>query len=169
MRCPEHLHELNNGECPECGDVPRYWALREGESRSDVIRRMKKRFKSPSPVHGWESDYSIVDEWGWFVRPTCPICGGKPSHFDFHHWDYENGIGVRICRDCHSHIHGGMTATRQAELSPTGDWRFFALKKTGYLIRENDVTAERLNIPDRMIPGIKESVDKTTAGLEDFY
>jgi len=39
--------------------------------------------------------------------PECPLCRNSRHNLDFHHWDYDKGIGVEICRDCHNRIHEG--------------------------------------------------------------
>jgi hypothetical protein len=40
------------------------------------------------------------------ARPTgkCPLCG-EERKLDYHHWDYEQDVGVHICRNCHNYIH----------------------------------------------------------------
>lgn len=57
--------------------------------------------------------------------PRCPACARPQqdcrAEFDFHHWDYDNHIGCKLCRWCHKHIHRDMRARDQAEL--TDDWR----------------------------------------------
>jgi len=47
----------------------------------------------------------------------CPACGVKSENteFDFHHWDYENDIGCRLCRECHEHLHRGKRAFEQTK------------------------------------------------------
>lgn len=37
----------------------------------------------------------------------CPLCRRDDVSLEFHHWDYDEDIGVEICRDCHNAIHGG--------------------------------------------------------------
>lgn len=43
---------------------------------------------------------------------SCPICGDD-AELDFHHWDYDEGVGVEICRDCHDEIHDGLHQSHQ--------------------------------------------------------
>ena len=43
---------------------------------------------------------------------------------DFHHWDYELDVGVRLCRECHESIHDGLRARDQTEMAPEGEtWK----------------------------------------------
>lgn len=35
---------------------------------------------------------------------TCPLCLDE-TRLQFHHWDYEDGIGVCLCAECHRFIH----------------------------------------------------------------
>lgn len=48
-------------------------------------------------------------------KERCLICkeSEEERRLDFHHWDYEQGIGIRICRNCHEAIHGGKRKTHQ--------------------------------------------------------
>jgi hypothetical protein len=39
------------------------------------------------------------------ARRTCPLCRRKAANLEYHHWDYEEDIGVRICEYCHEYIH----------------------------------------------------------------
>jgi hypothetical protein len=58
---------------------------------------------------------------------NCPACGtiSSEAELDFHHWDYDDDIGCQLCRECHTYIHGGMTAAEQTE--ETGrPWQFEA-------------------------------------------
>jgi len=43
---------------------------------------------------------------------SCPICGDDVK-LDFHHWDYDEDIGIEICRDCHNEIHDGLHQSHQ--------------------------------------------------------
>lgn len=55
------------------------------------------------------------DEEGWTPRESkpprerpvgkCPVCRREQVKLDFHHWDYTNDIGCRICRECHRYAH----------------------------------------------------------------
>jgi len=59
------------------------------------------------------------------LMPRCPACARPEpkcrAEFDFHHWDYDNDIGCKLCRWCHDYIHRGMKARKQEEL--TDGWR----------------------------------------------
>lgn len=41
------------------------------------------------------------------MTPHCPLCRSEADALEFHHWDYENDVGVELCGECHSAIHGG--------------------------------------------------------------
>lgn len=36
----------------------------------------------------------------------CSLCENSRD-LEFHHWDYEDDVGVELCRECHNYIHGG--------------------------------------------------------------
>jgi len=55
--------------------------------------------------------------------PFCPLCNNKKEKdsLDYHHWDYESGAGVQLCRECHEKIHDGVRASEQTEQQPEGE------------------------------------------------
>lgn len=62
----------------------------------------------------------------------CPLCRDEVSSLEFHHWDYENDVGVEICRPCHEAIHGGADGRvsiqqNRAEYHGMGGWHDYAL------------------------------------------
>jgi len=86
---------------------------------------------------------------------VCPSCGeeAEDSRFDFHHWDYDNDIGCRLCRDCHQHIHRGMRAFEQTKEVGT-EWqrdavpRLYACANSNGLEFDSAVEfCHRFNIP----------------------
>jgi hypothetical protein len=82
----------------------------------------------PWPVCGAKVELNDVVETRW--EPRCPCCGKSEVYLDeidFHHWDYETDTGCNLCRECHSHIHRGKTATEQAKLSD--GWRRDAVRR----------------------------------------
>lgn len=83
----------------------------------------------PTPILGVKDNINkIVGDW----EPRCPCCGVLESSdvdFDFHHWDYEDDIGCKLCRDCHSHIHDDMRATQQDQKHEHYGWKAEAIVK----------------------------------------
>ena len=99
-----------------------------GEMASVSLQVMQGVDDPPTPLLGNVENINRVVEGGW--EPRCPCCGESESYVDsvdFHHWDYENDVGCHLCRDCHSHIHRGMTASEQGEL--TDGWRRDAIRR----------------------------------------
>lgn len=81
----------------------------------------------------------------WQLR--CPVCGVEEGEatFDFHHWDYEEDKGCRVCRECHNAIHGGERAREQA--ASTGrEWEYDAVKRL-----HQRATESGLNIEDEFV------------------
>jgi len=67
--------------------------------------------------------------WGLdeHLHNQCPLCSAKDVELDFHHWEYNEDIGVGLCRGCHQTIHEGMRASEQSSWSQTGEWEDRAL------------------------------------------
>jgi len=91
------------------------------------------------------------------LMPRCPACARPEPKcravFDFHHWDYDNDIGCRLCRWCHNHIHRGMKARKQGEL--TDGWRADAERRLLDHCQDNGLRFDsvrgfqrRFNIPN---------------------
>jgi len=110
----------------------RYW---KGSSKAFVIEQPLKHI-----------DYAC----------RCPCCGYATSYgsrnFDFHHWDYDDDVGCMLCRNCHSHIHRGMTASEQGELSDS--WESDAIRRLydratdkGLKFQKGHRFTARFNIP----------------------
>jgi hypothetical protein len=88
-------------------------------------------------------------------KARCPACARPASDaqvaFDFHHWDYDDDIGCRLCRECHSYIHQDKTAEEQSET--TGEaWEYDAVERlaelSGALIKlSKQEFVNRFNIP----------------------
>ena len=54
----------------------------------------------------------------------CPLCR-RASNLDFHHWDYDEDIGIKLCRECHDDIHDGLRQSHQqnkAKFHGYSDW-----------------------------------------------
>lgn len=89
-------------------------------------------------------------------KVRCPACARPASdcqiEFDFHHWDYADDIGCRLCRDCHNHIHRGKTAEEQANVTNDA-WeydavdRLLALSNRLLEFDNNQQFSNRFNIP----------------------
>lgn len=68
-------------------------------------------------------------------QSTCPLCRRQTGTLEFHHWDYDEDIGVEICEECHNTIHGGedgRVAVQQNRAEhyygEEGHWHIGALK-----------------------------------------
>jgi hypothetical protein len=65
-------------------------------------------------------------------KARCPACARPASEsqvaFDFHHWDYDDDIGCRLCRECHSHIHRDKTAEEQSKTTGKA-WEYDAVER----------------------------------------
>lgn len=78
----------------------------------------------------------------------------------FHHWDYENDIGVTICENCHESIHGGTRVRhqeREARSIRYSGWEELALNNLVSLLNKfnNDIFEIEdknafLNIPENL-------------------
>jgi len=82
--------------CPECSGAG---------SRGDIVKNENGDYVEK----GWSKCARCGgDGYGLF----CAICGGwaAQDELDFHHWDYDEHIGVFLCRDCHDGVHGGEEA-----------------------------------------------------------
>mgnify|MGYP000648693234 CR=1 FL=1 len=46
------------------------------------------------------------------TRRACPLCD-RTGHdgLVFHHWSYQSGQGVELCRSCHEHLHADGDST----------------------------------------------------------
>lgn len=96
-------------------------------------------------------------------NPICPICtiDYYDAEIDFHHWDYEENVGVNICRDCHMKIHRGKRIRDQVKEPGVDDWRSDSID-TALSLASDDYYSDgvgfgvneisiRLNIPKRII------------------
>jgi len=93
-----------------------------------------------------------LNDIGW--EPSCPVCGvadDGTTRFDFHHWDYEDDVGVQLCRDCHNHAHGGQRISDRPEQD---GWREEAKERLISRMKSNvDVATasfQRLMYPDSL-------------------
>jgi len=90
-------------------------------------------------------------------EPRCPICRSEVQSPDFHHWDYNDDIGLCVCRGCHEGIHRHNTVKTQKKLAKTlgvDDWQELAVRNTAELERPADAQkvhlrnwVHRMNIP----------------------
>jgi len=108
--------------------------------------------------------------------PRCPACARPEpkcrAEFDFHHWDYDNDIGCRLCRWCHNHIHRGMKAREQAEL--TDGWRADAERRLLNHCQDEGLRfasvrdfQRRFNIPD-LAMSTEIRADMRPAAVTDY-
>jgi hypothetical protein len=145
------LQGLTETVCPECGTVcyrstsvvMEYEELLAFKKNADlqrwILNRADTRF-----WHGERGQQGIpatvdgpilnkIDEYAH----RCPACGYAVEYggreFDFHHWDYQNDIGCRLCRKCHDLTHGGQTASQQRDNSGTA-WQRDAVKRLHELV-----------------------------------
>jgi hypothetical protein len=135
--------DLMESLCPKCGAANFRWGSvvmayydaklnkkhRDGPSLTRYIHNR-------ADIAFWSAtEDSIMLEMGLKdignYAPRCPCCGYAVSYgdreFDFHHWDYENDLGCHLCRECHSHIHRGLTVSEQEE--KTGNWKRDAINR----------------------------------------
>jgi hypothetical protein len=159
--------------CPNCGEkIPTQMCRTERERRTKVICScgvgtfFESNFKERElPIGevcpGYECDgslslvepalykcdscqrYSTVSYHGG-AGSCCPLCLDEED-LDFHHWDYENDIGIHICRRCHNMIHDGKRAREQTKGS-VGTWHADAVNN---LIRLHEYTHGRVTCWDR--------------------
>jgi hypothetical protein len=131
--------------CPSCFSVLfRYLTVvapLQFEKMSDAAT-YEKYVKARLDRDFWAGEHNEMNNASWVFKkeardtfdsewhPRCPCCGTADAYadeIDFHHWDYDNDVGCMLCRDCHSYIHRGLTASEQAER--TGDaWQIDAVK-----------------------------------------
>lgn len=133
---------LSETLCPDCGAALfRYGSvvMRYGDAvmaRKECDNFARKYVCSRANARFWHGNErcqgalkSSLADIGY--EPRCPCCGFAKAYsgreFDFHHWDYQDDIGCMLCRECHSHIHRGMRAGEQAELSD--GWRRDAIRR----------------------------------------
>jgi NMD protein affecting ribosome stability and mRNA decay len=102
--------------------------------------------ETPITAHLVQSSITPVD---W--EPECPVCGCNDgsNEFDFHHWDYEEDIGVQLCRDCHDYAHDGKRVSDTAE----SDWESESLERLITRMKEQNpddrISKKRLNFPSK--------------------
>ena len=102
---------------------------------------------------------------------VCPLCR-QGSKLDFHHWDYETDIGVKICRECHEHIHDGIRKTHQDNKAKSYGYSGWVTRAVNNLIIKDiaflkpgefdiqtqsweeyrDRLKKRYNLPDKYVP-----------------
>lgn len=121
---------LRESLCPECGSA----CFRHGSlvAPLETAHRLRRYCDATRYIFNraddlvWNGEEALhqhmegeLFDHGFFAR--CPACGFAEQYgdyereFDFHHWDYENEIGCRLCRECHTHIHDGMKAREQTQ------------------------------------------------------
>jgi len=110
------------------------------------------------------------------LMPRCPACARPEPKcravFDFHHWDYDNDIGCKLCRWCHNHIHRGMKARKQEEL--TDGWRADAERRLLKHCQDNGLRftsvrdfQRRFNIND-VVMSTEIRADMRPAAVTDY-
>lgn len=168
---PGFIDMLMESLCPECGAAIFRWTMlvaslkraRGAGGQNTDFQRIVRNLADERWWHGDESDHQIADGMmrgvkQWNAR--CPCCGYAAAYggreFDFHHWDYNDDIGCMLCRDCHSHIHRGMTASEQGELSDS--WKRDAIRRlydrstaNGLNFDRGTKFAARFNIPSNEV------------------
>lgn len=148
LRPPSFISNLMEAFCPKCGAVNyRQGSLvmahsdatqveKEGmnltrylHNRADITFWRSQMGGPESPLAASSIEMPMYDIGDYNAR--CPCCGYAVAYgdreFDFHHWDYDDDVGCQLCRECHSHIHRGMKAAEQDDL--TGDWRRDAIAR----------------------------------------
>lgn len=149
-QCGEVKEGILVGDCPNHGGAP--------GSRSVVYRS-----ENPSFHYCRKCDthlYYTQDRDGEYptnADPFCPLChtSKDEDELDFHHWNYQENIGIHICRDCHTEIHDGLRASEQTKRAPENeDWRFESLTRLIKLHKEThdgvsswEELAWRYNVP----------------------
>jgi len=131
------------------------WEFWRGDIVSDTAVDNGGAFMYSSetpPLRSIRESEPGVSDIGW--EPSCPVCGvadDGTTRFDFHHWDYEDDIGVQLCRDCHNHAHGGQ---RISDLPEQDGWREEAKERLISRMASNvDVATasfQRLMYPDSL-------------------
>jgi len=133
-----------------------YWSGKTGSGRL------------PRTVYG-----GVLRDLGDYYH-RCPGCGYAEKYgnreFDFHHWDYEDDIGCILCRNCHEHIHRGLSASEQAEKVTCG-WRADAIERLHDLSVQNGLQFDgvelfraRYNIPLDIFDGASSSWETVLNG-----
>jgi hypothetical protein len=170
---------LRESLCPKCGTVLFRWTILVA-SLSSARRLSDTDIQQYLIMRGccdyWKADQSTRLGDGYIdttkhrlrsvisritstddLMPRCPACA-RPgpkcrAEFDFHHWDYDSDIGCRLCRWCHNHIHRGMKARKQEEL--TDGWRADAERRLLNHCQDNGLRFDsvrdfqrRFNIPN---------------------
>lgn len=180
---PAFIKELMESLCPECGTaIFRHGGVVAQHSDAKIISRGKLNVRpyilNKLDIMFWRGadEMEVLTPFrdgSYDYSPRCPACGMATSYdgltFDFHHWDYDEDIGCKLCRDCHSHIHRDMRAGEQAELSD--GWRRDAVKRLHRLSAANGLEFHRVgefkrrfNIPNSMNRLVRRAVE--TAQLE---
>ena len=138
---------LKESLCPNCGAAnfrdtslvmahsDAKWVEKEGVNLTRYIHNRADmvfwRAKMWTPGYGEAEDIEMPMHDIGNYSARCPCCGYAVRYggreFDFHHWDYENDVGCQLCRECHSHIHRGLRASEQAELSD--GWKRDAVRR----------------------------------------
>ena len=74
---------------------------------------------------GFSTTEALNVPWGYAdeTEHICPACGrsAPTDGLDFHHWDYDDDIGVGLCRECHLDIHEGVKASKQSGFAGGGE------------------------------------------------
>lgn len=168
---------LRESLCPECGVALFRWSIlvmshsdatqveNENINLTDYVKsRADARFWSGESGPGFPPSTFVGQQmFGFGYEPRCPCCGYAERYgdreFDFHHWDYDEDVGVMLCRRCHSHIHRDMTASEQDDL--TGDWKADAKE------RLYDRATTRLEFGDAIRFAVRFNI-KDTASVIDL-
>jgi len=101
------------------------------------------------------------------VTGTCPLCKFE-KRLDYHHWDYQNDVGCRLCRECHQYIHFPTNAKPSETVG--NEWVAVAL---GQLVERYDeyhswVSVSRIKktfkIPHKHKPTLESYVSEVVDG-----
>lgn len=164
--------------CPECGGALFRWSIivtsyaisrqiRDKGDPSLFIKRYANTRYWRGESGGAGAHKSKLGALGQEWEPRCPACAYPARatdgrEFDFHHWDYDDDIGCRICRDCHSFIHRGKRARDQVE---NGDWESDAVQRLydrgvnhGLSFHNPEQFMVRFNIPDNLSAIVSEVI-----------
>lgn len=164
-----NLPERHELYCDQCGKSINEWVIAaitesdwnhlksvfDEKERKEYLSAMAQSTWSRKLHHGgyWrEGTHSLDSEafinarketadWlGVPWKPTCPLCYKQVESPDFHHWRYDNEVGVSVCRSCHNVIHRHNTVSIQKELADelgADCWQELAVRNTAGRYNKN--------------------------------
>jgi hypothetical protein len=151
---------LRETMCPECGahlyrdgsTVAPLQTARGIRANANITRYVRNRADwsfwsgagTAAPVDRREELEHTLCDHEWVAR--CPVCGYAVCYgdreFDFHHWKYEDDVGCRLCRRCHTIIHNDKRAKQQSR-STGREWQYDAVERLLNLSEQAGLSFER--------------------------